>query len=261
MEHWLHVGHQNWSPHRPTFLRVQPVPDPGEVAPDHNRTYVASLNSCCDIHKVASAFVKCDSVVMRCYTLESSERPIARLTPACVPVLSETRLGALQVWPPPPRTRRASAKSAPKVGEPTADDDGAQKTAQLDDEVEKIATALLESYEFGVSMAMAAPPEPATPVATATATPTTKSTGRYEVGARVALGIRPRRRQWFHGRRQRGVCARRRCVWCTRPTDESPCTAAVGSRQSARSTVIVVSHGAATGRLGRLRRNQACPWA
>ena len=110
VDEWYHIGMQYLSPFRPTYHRVRPVADPGEVDPSPVRYYVESCGQFLRGHKAMSPFQKCARISMQVYRLETALRELPRVTPRVVSVIRFPGFEeSVQWWPRRQAQRRARA--------------------------------------------------------------------------------------------------------------------------------------------------------
>jgi len=112
-ELWLHVGLHYLSPFDPTFMLVEPTPDPGEVPADRRRVYVRSREIFQSLYVGLAPLQQCDLIEAKCYKVESAGRPIATYMLHPLPIVAMDGFEEwFRFWPRVRRRRPVGAMPA-----------------------------------------------------------------------------------------------------------------------------------------------------
>ena len=163
VDRWLHIGLMYFSPYEPTLWQVEPVDDQKEMAPDDKRVFVSGTENFLSLHQAMEPFRTSETISMRWYQMEETDRPLAAFLPQPVPIVQMAGFGASQQFWPRARAaggrgERSAANDAPvaaddeaedvegnEEGEPALENEGTD--ADFEAEFSALLHPLLDAYE------------------------------------------------------------------------------------------------------------------
>ena len=167
-EAWLHVGLMYLSPLCPHFLPMKLVAPLLEAEPNDNRVYLEVVGAPQMLYQAFAPFARSETLRVRFYRFESTDRPIGRFCPSPLPVLTMPAFEAPRKFWPRATWASGSAKGRgrPRGASPASDDEASSEEpplpalatppadASAEGDVSEVTLALvddaLRSYEEGV---------------------------------------------------------------------------------------------------------------
>jgi hypothetical protein len=170
---WYHLGLVNLSPFEPIFHVLEPVGDPGEVAPMPQRVYARSGGKFLRLHQGMEPLRESSTIWSRWYALEEADRPVAQFKLDQVPLLElPGHRAARRIWPRAEavargaragRSRVASAAEQAAGGEGPPDEASDAEAGDEPEEAEPplafvdLLEPLLEAFESSAPMVLGQP--------------------------------------------------------------------------------------------------------